>query len=50
MRKAEVEAQIRELLAASPWAKQMLALQALKGVGPVVAAGAVSVRPQEETR
>ena len=35
---AEVEGQIRELLAGSPWAKQMQALQALKGVGPVVAA------------
>src|SRR5215471_10931827 len=28
----------RELLATSPWAMQMQALQALKGVGPVVAA------------
>ena len=37
-RKAEVEGQIRELLAESPWAKQMQALQALKGVGPIVAA------------
>ena len=37
-RKTEIEAQICELLAASPWAKQMQALQALKGVGPVVAA------------
>jgi hypothetical protein len=35
--KIEVEAQIRDLLAGSPWAKQMQALQALKGVGPVVA-------------
>jgi transposase len=30
-RKVEVEAQIRDLLAGSPWAKQMQALQALKG-------------------
>ena len=37
-RKTEIEAQILELLADSPWAKQMRALQALKGVGPVVAA------------
>lgn len=37
-RKTEVEGQIRELLAGSPWAKQMQALQALKGIGPVVAA------------
>ena len=37
-RKAEVEGQIRGLLAGSPWAEQMQALQALKGVGPVVAA------------
>jgi transposase len=37
-RKTEVEQQIRELLAGSSWAKQMQALQALKGVGPVVAA------------
>ena len=37
-RKLEVEGQIRELLATSPWAMQMQALQALKGVGPVVAA------------
>jgi transposase len=37
-RKTEIEAQIHELLAASPWAKQMQALQALKGVGPVAAA------------
>lgn len=37
-RKTEIEGQIRELLACSPWAKQMQALQALKGVGPVVAA------------
>jgi transposase len=37
-RKTEVEQQIRELIAESPWAKQMQALQALKGVGPVVAA------------
>jgi transposase len=36
--KAGVEGQITELLAASPWAAQMQALQALKGVGPVVAA------------
>src|SRR5215469_3695396 len=32
-RKLEVEGQIRELLATSPWAMQMQALQALKGVG-----------------
>lgn len=37
-RKTELETQIRELLADSPWARQMQALQALKGVGPVVAA------------
>jgi acyl carrier protein len=34
----ELEQQVGELLAESPWAKQMRALQALKGVGPVVAA------------
>lgn len=38
MRKKEIEGQIRDMLAASPWAAQMQALQALKGVGPVVAA------------
>jgi transposase len=32
--KAGVEGQIKELLAASPWAAQMQALQALRGVGP----------------
>jgi transposase len=37
-RKAEIEGQVRELLAGSPWAKQLQALQALKGIGPVVAA------------
>jgi transposase len=37
-RKTEIEAQISEMLADSPWAGQMLALQALKGVGPIVAA------------
>jgi transposase len=37
-RKTELETQIRELLADSPWARQMQALQALKGIGPVVAA------------
>ena len=36
--KAGVEGQIKELLAASPWAAQMQALQALRGVGPIVAA------------
>lgn len=36
--KVEVEGQLRERLANSPWAGQMQALQALKGVGPVVAA------------
>lgn len=36
--KAGVEEQIKELLTASSWAAQMQALQALKGVGPVVAA------------
>lgn len=41
-RKCEIEMQIRELLAASPWTKQMEALQALKGVGPVVAATIVA--------
>jgi transposase len=37
-RKAELEKQIQEVLAHSPWAKLLSALQALKGVGPVVAA------------
>ena len=37
-RKKEIEGQIRDMLADSPWAAQMQALQALKGVGPVVAA------------
>jgi transposase len=41
-RKTEVEGQIRELLASSPWSKQIQALQALKGVGPVVAATIIS--------
>jgi transposase len=41
-RKTEVEGQIRELLAGSPWSKQIQALQALKGVGPVVAATIIS--------
>ncbi len=36
--KVGVEAQIKELLATSPWAAQMQALQALRGVGPIVAA------------
>ena len=36
--KSGVEGQLREFLAVSPWAKQMQALQALKGVGPIVAA------------
>ena len=37
-RKSQLEEQIRELLGSSPWAMQMQALQALKGVGPIVAA------------
>ncbi len=37
-RKADIEGQVRELLAGSPWAKLLQALQALKGIGPVVAA------------
>ncbi|WFU75236.1 IS110 family transposase [Bradyrhizobium sp. CB2312] len=37
-RKAGIEQQIREVITDSPWAKQMQALQALKGVGPIVAA------------
>lgn len=37
-RKGELEAQIQDMLADSPWAAQVRALQALKGVGPVVAA------------
>jgi len=37
-RKAGIEQQIREAITGSPWAKQMQALQALKGVGPIVAA------------
>ena len=37
-RKKEIEVEIRGLLDQSPWAKQMQALQALKGVGPIVAA------------
>lgn len=37
-RKIELEKQISETLEHSPWAKLMVALQALKGVGPVVAA------------
>jgi transposase len=41
-RKKELEAQIVDLLAHSPWAKQMQALQALKGVGPVVAATVIA--------
>ncbi|WIM12916.1 IS110 family transposase [Enhydrobacter sp.] len=41
-RKAEVETQIRELLAASPWSGQMRALQALRGVGPIVAATVIA--------
>ena len=41
-RKQEVEVQIRDLLGQSPWAKQMQALQALKGVGPVVAATVIA--------
>lgn len=38
IRKAELEKQIREVLTDSPWAALQAALQALKGVGPVVAA------------
>lgn len=37
-RKVGIEQQIREVITGSPWAKQMQALQALKGVGPIVAA------------
>lgn len=37
-RKSELEKQVREVLDASPWATLQTALQALKGVGPVVAA------------
>lgn len=38
VRKTEIETQIQQMLADSPWAAQMRALQALKGVGPIVAA------------
>ena len=41
-RKAELEEQIREVVAESPWAELMSALQALKGVGPVVAATVIA--------
>lgn len=41
-RKSELELQVRDVLAESPWAKQIQALQALKGVGPVVAATIVA--------
>jgi transposase len=37
-RKAELEKQIQDLLQTSHWAPLLAALQALKGVGPVVAA------------
>jgi transposase len=37
-RKAELEKQIQDLLQTSHWAPLLTALQALKGVGPVVAA------------
>jgi transposase len=37
-RKVELEKQIRDVLEHSPWAKLITALQALKGVGPIVAA------------
>lgn len=40
--RTEVERSIRDFIANSPWAEQMLALQALKGVGPVVAATILS--------
>jgi len=37
-RKAELEKQIQDILQQSQWARLMASLQALKGVGPVVAA------------
>ncbi len=36
--RSEIERSVRDFIAQSPWADQMLALQALKGVGPIVAA------------
>jgi transposase len=41
-RKAELDQQIRETLEQSPWAKLAAALQALRGIGPVVAATLVA--------
>jgi transposase len=41
-RKAELDQQIRETLEQSPWAKLSAALQALRGIGPVVAATLVA--------
>jgi len=41
-RKAELETQIQEFVANSPWSNQMQALQALKGVGPTVAATVIA--------
>ena len=41
-RKKEVEGQIREFFTDSPWEKQMQAMQALKGVGPIVAATVIA--------
>jgi len=41
-RKLELEAQIKEAIEFSPWSRLVRALQALKGVGPIVAATIVT--------
>src|SRR5713101_3375743 len=41
-RKLELEAQIKEAIELSPWSRLVRALQALKGVGPIVAATIVT--------
>jgi transposase len=41
-RKAQLDQQIAEVIRQSPWAKLVVALQALKGVGPTVAATVIA--------